>query len=240
VNKAQGDIMDTLDDPALSGDPKAAELRGAVKTYAGGKISNSLMRIKNDINKAIENNRIGLGKRFVILSAANKLGYSGSLEGIDRYDEQLRNSINNADIPDEAKQELKQLNNQLREWKAYQVYSKRMESFRQKVDALGESRKDIFEDLARQVDTVNTDSDFDRAGQLIEKIRQVSLVEEDSLIEDAENMLRLKRIMLASKEISQLRERLKESGESVDKPPELEDALSAVEESAWQKEVLER
>jgi len=240
VNKAQGDIMDTLDDPALSGDPKAAELRGAVKTYAGGKISNSLMRIKNDINKAIENNRIGLGKRFVILSAANKLGYSGSLEGIDRYDEQLRNSINNADIPDEAKQELKQLNNQLREWKAYQVYSKRMESFRQKVDALGESRKDIFEDLARQVDTVNTDSDFDRAGQLIEKIRQVSLVEEDSLIEDAENMLRLKRIMLASKEISQLRERLKESGESVDKPPELEDALSAVEESRGQKEVLEK
>jgi hypothetical protein len=83
VNKAQKDILETLDNPVLAREGKTEELRGAVKVYASGKISNNLIHIKSDINRLIEDNRIGLRQRFAILNSVNKLEYSSSLEGID-------------------------------------------------------------------------------------------------------------------------------------------------------------
>jgi len=240
VSKAQQDILETLNNPVLAREEKAGELRSSIKMYVGAKISNNLVRMKNEVNRVIEDNRIGLKQRFIILSSVNKLEYSNSLAGINQYDEQMRNAINNAPISDEARKQLKQLNNQLREWKAYQIYSKKFDSFQKKINALDENKKEDFSELARQISDVNTASEANTVDGLIEKIRQVALLEEDKLIDEAKQLLKLKRIMLASKEISQLRKKLEESGESVDRPPELEDALNAVEESRDAKEVLEK
>ncbi|MDD5771708.1 MAG: hypothetical protein PHO81_05680, partial [Candidatus Omnitrophica bacterium] len=241
VSRAQGDILKTLDNPVLASEgKKVEELRSAIKAYIKAKILNNLSRIKNDINKLVEDSRVGLRKRFSVLSSLNKLEYSNSLEAIDRHSEQLRSAINDTPIPEETKKQLKQFNNQFREWKAYQVYSRKFNSFQKQINSMSEARKQDFKELARQIGNINTASDSKTVERSIEKIRQVSLLEDDKLIEEAGQLLKLKRVMLASKEISRLRKKLEDSGESVDRPPELEDALGAVEESRGSKEVMEK
>ena len=241
VGKAQRDIMKTLDNPVLAGEEKKVEeLRNAIKVYVKKKIANNLLSIKNDINKVVEDSRIGLRQRFSVLSAVNKLEYSNSSEGIDRNGEQLRSAINNAPVSEEVKKQLKQMNNQFREWKAYQVYSKKFDSFQKKINSLDEAKKQDFNELARKLSDVNTASDSGAADKLIDKMRQVALLEDDKILDEAKQLLKLKKMILASKEISQLRKKLEASGESVDRPPELEDALNAVEESRGSKEILEK
>jgi len=241
VNKAQKDILEMINNPILAQDEaKTKELRDLIKAYVGRKISNNLNRIKSGIDKVIEDNRIGLWQRFAILSAVNKLEYSNSLEGIDKYSEQLRGAVNDEAISDETRKQLKQLNNQLKEWKAYQAYSKKLDSFQKKINILDENKKQDFNNLAQQISDVNTISDSNAVDKLIEKMRQVSFLEDDKLIDEAQQLLKLKKIMLASKEISQLRKKLEESGQSVDRPPELEDALNAVEESRDAQEIVKK
>lgn len=241
VNKAQKDILEMINNPILAQDEaKTKELRDLIKAYVGKKISNNLNRIKSGIDKVIEDNRIGLWQRFAILSAVNKLEYSNSLEGIDKYSEQLRGAVNDEAISDETRKQLKQLNNQLKEWKAYQAYSKKLDSFQKKINTLDENKKQDFNNLAQQISDVNTISDSNVTDKLIEKMRQVSFLEDDKLIDEAQQLLKLKKIMLASKEISQLRKKLEESGQSVDRPPELEDALNAVEESRDAQEIVKK
>jgi len=152
VNKAQKDILEMINNPILAQDEaKTKELRDLIKAYVGRKISNNLNRIKSGIDKVIEDNRIGLWQRFAILSAVNKLEYSNSLEGIDKYSEQLRGAVNDEAISDETRKQLKQLNNQLKEWKAYQAYSKKLDSFQKKINILDENKKQDFNNLAQQI-----------------------------------------------------------------------------------------
>jgi hypothetical protein len=241
VNKAQKDILEIISSPDLAQEAQETEkLRGSIKAYVGKKISNNLVLIKNNINKVIEDNRIGLWQRFAILSAVNKLEYSNSLEGLDKYSEQLQSAVNDESISDEARRQLKQLNNQLREWKAYQTYSKKLDSFQEEINALDENKKQDFNELAQQIRDVNTVSDSRKVDRLVERMRQVSFSEDDKLIDQAQELLKLKKIMLASKEISQLRKKLEEAGQSVDRPPELADALNAVEESREAQEILKK
>jgi uncharacterized protein (UPF0147 family) len=241
VNKAQKDILEVINNPILAQDEKKTkELRDLIKAYVGRKISNNLVRIKSGIDKVIEDNRLGLWHRFAILSPVNKLGYSNSLEEIDKYSEQLRTAVNDESIPGEARKQLKQLNNQLKEWKAYQTYSEKLDSFQMRINALDENKKQDFNNLAQQISDVNTISDSNMVDKLIERMRKESFLEDDKLIDEGQQLLKLKKIMLASKEISQLRKKLEESGQSVDRPPELEDALNAIEESRDAQEILRK
>ena len=241
VNKAQTDILEIINNQISTLDAgKAKELYDAIKAYANKKISNNLSQIKNGVNKVIEDNHIGLRPRFAILSSVNKLGYSNSLGAIDKHSGQLQTAVNDAPISDETRKQFKQFGRQLKEWKAYQVYSKEFDSFKDKVNTLDENKKQDFSDLSQQISDVNTISDSDLADKLIEKIRKVSFSEDDKLIAEAEQVLKLKKIMLASKESSQLRKKLEDSGQSVDKPPELEDALNAVEESRDAYEIVKK
>ena len=241
VNKAQKDILEIINNQALVQDAeKGKELSDAIKTYTNKKISNNLTKIKNGVNKVIEDNHIGLRQRFALLSSLNKLEYSNSLEAIDRYGGQLQAAVNDPPIPDEAKKQLKQFDRQLKEWKAYQVYSRKFDSFQDKINTLDENKKQDFNALSQQINDVNTISDSSLVDKLIESMRRVSLPEDDRLIDEAEQILKLKKIMLASKENSQLRKRLEDSGQSVDKPPELEDALNAVEESRDTQEIVKK
>lgn len=241
VNKAQNDILEIIGNPDLAREAeKAKELHDSIKAYVGKKISNNLALIKNDINKVIEDYRIGLWQRFAILSSVNKLEYSNSLEGIDKYGEQLQDAVNDESISDEARKQLKQLNNQFREWKAYQAYSRKSDSFQKEIDDLDKNKQEDFNELAQKIRDVNTISDSKSVDKLIEKMRQVSFSEDDKFIDEAQQLLKLKKIMLASKEISQLRKKLEESGQSADRPPELADALNAVEESRDAQEILKK
>lgn len=241
VNKAQNDILEIIGNPDLAQEAeKAKELHDSIKAYVGKKISNNLALIKNDINKVIEDYRIGLWQRFAILSAVNKLEYSNSLEGIDKYGEQLQDAVNDESVSDEARKQLKQLNNQFREWKAYQAYSRKSDSFQKEIDDLDKNKQEDFNELAQKIRDVNTISDSKSVDKLIERMRQVSFSEDDKLIDEAQQLLKLKKIMLASKEISQLRKKLEESGQSADRPPELADALNAVEESRDAQEILKK
>ncbi|MBU0547960.1 MAG: hypothetical protein KKH57_04300 [Candidatus Omnitrophica bacterium] len=241
ANKAQKDILEIIKNPILAQDvAKTKELRDSIKAYAGKKILNNLTRIRAGINNVIEDNRIGLRQRFAILSSVNKLEYSNSLEGIDKYSEQLQTVVNDVSIPDKTRKQLKQFNKQLKEWKAYQVYSKKFDSFKGKIDTLDENKKQDFNSLAQQISDANTVSDSIMAGKLIERMRQTSFLEDDKLINEAEEILKLKKIMLASKESSLLRKKLEDSGHPVDKPPELEDVLNAIEESRNPQEILKK
>ncbi|MDO9573314.1 MAG: hypothetical protein Q7J37_05485 [Candidatus Omnitrophota bacterium] len=241
VDKAQRDILGILNSQILAqGAAKTKELHDAIKAYISKKILNNLSRIKSDISKVIDDNRIGLRQRFSILSSVNRLEYSNSLEDIDKYSEQLRAAVNGASISDETKMQLKKLDKQLKEWKAYQVYSKKFGSFQNKINNLNENKKQDFNDLAQQISYVSTVTDSSKVDKLIERMRQVPLLEDEKLIKEAEQLLKLRKIMLAAKESSQLRKKLEESGKSVDKPPELEDALNAVEESLDSQEILKK
>ena len=241
VNKAQKDILEIINNQILSQDAeKGSELYDAIKAYTDKKIANNLERIKNSVNKVIDDNHIGFRQRFALLSSVNKLEYSNSLEAIDWHSGQLQTSVNDASVSDETRKQLKQLGRQLKEWKASQVYTKKLDSFKEKINALDENKKQDFSVLAQQISDVNTASDFSQVDKLIEKMRKVSFSEDDKLIDEAEQILKLKKVMLASKESSQLRKKLEESGKSVDKPPELEDALNAVEESRDAQEIAKK
>ena len=241
VNKAQKEIVEIINNPDLAQEAaKVKELSDSIKVYVGKKIANNLSHIKNGINKVIEDSRTGLRQRFSILNSVNKLEFSSSLEGIDKYSEQLQNVVNGANISDESMKQLKQLDSQLREWKAYQIYSKKMDSFQEKINNLEENKKQDFNNLAQQISDMNTISDSGTVEKLMERMRQVSFLEDDKLIEEGEQIFKLKKIMLASKESSQLRKKLEDSGQSIDKPPELEDALNAVEESKDIQEILRK
>ncbi|MFA4992340.1 MAG: hypothetical protein WC571_00035 [Candidatus Omnitrophota bacterium] len=241
VDKARGDIAEIFSNPALAQEAvKVKELSDSIKAYMGEKILNNLTRIKDSISKIIDDNHIGLRQRFSLLSSANKLEYSNSLEEINKNSEQLRSAVNEDLISDEARKKLKQLDKQLREWKAYQVYSRKLDSFQKEINNLDEDRKSGFNKLAQQIRDVNTVPDSAKVDKLIEKMSQGSFLEDEKLIDKAEDLLKLKKVMIALKEVSQLRRELEDSGQSIDKPPELEEALNAAEESGDPREILRK
>jgi len=241
VDKAKKDVLGMVSNPILAqGAMKTKELNDSIRDYVDNKILKNLNQLRSEINKVIENNHIGLQQRFAILSLVNKIEYSNSSEEIDKYNEQLRMVLNDAPIADDARKQLKQLDKQLKEWKTYKVYTRKFDSFQGKIDAMDENKKQGFKELAKQIGDASTISESTLVDKLIESMRQVALLEDDKLIDEAAQLLKLKRIMLASKESSQLRKQLEDSGQAVDRPPELEDALNAVEESRDAQEIVKK
>jgi len=159
---------------------------------------------------------------------------------MDKYGEQLKSSIGDSSLPDKTKEQLRQFARQMKEWKAYQLYSKKLSSFKNKIGALDEIRGRDFGNLAQQISDVDTISGSSSADKLIGQMRQQALPEDDKLLRDAEELLKLKKVMLVSKESGQLRKRLEDSGQNMDEPPELESALNAVEESRDWQEIAEK
>jgi hypothetical protein len=232
VDNAKKYILSTVNNPSLALEAeKARELNDSIKRYVNTKVLKNLIQIKSRMDKIIEKNRIGLRKRFAILSLVNRIESSNSIEEIGKDQEQLRTVFNDALITEEARKQLKQLNRQLKEWKIYQVYIEKFDLFQDKISALDKNKKQDFKELAEQIDQASEISASNLVDARIEKMRRVSFLEDDKLIDQAEELLKLKKIMLALKESSQLRKKIEDSGQSVDSPPELVDALDAGQES---------
>jgi len=241
VDKAKKDVLEMVNNPELAQEAtKKKKLNDSIENYVEKKISKNLNQIKSQMDKAIQDNHLGLRQRFAILSTVNKIEYSESYEEIDKLSEQLRSAFNDESVSDEAKKELKQLAKQLKEWKAYQVYTDKFDSFQEKISTLNEEKKQDFEDLAEQISQSSSISEANAVDKSIEEMRKVSFTEDDKYIDEAAQLLKLKKVILAAKESSQLRQKLEDSGQSVDRPPELEDALNAVEESRDPQEIVKK
>lgn len=232
VSSAEKNILKMVNNSSLmQGRVSAGELKDSIKAYVDKKILKNLARIKENIGKVIQNNHIGLWQKLAMLSSVNKIEYSSSWRRIDRYSQQLKAAINDKYIHAEAKKQLSQLTRQLKEWKSYQAYRQKLDSLTNKINSLNEGVKNDLNDLVWQISNLDKTAESGLIDKKIEKLRGELLLEKTKLVDDAEEALNLKKEMLAFKENSQLRQKLEESGQILNKPDNLEEILNLIEES---------
>lgn len=238
VNKAEKNILKAINDQsAASNLTNTAGLSNKVKGYVNRKIMRKLAQIKNNIGKVINDNHIGLLQRFSILSSVNKIEYSGSYEQIDKYSQQLKKDINNKFMPDSAKRKLNQISKQLKEWKSFQLFHKKIDSFQDKANAYNAVKKKELNDLVWQINEMEKVSTAVKIDKTIEKMLATEPSEELKRIGEAKDLLSLKKEMLVSKESSQLRKKLEASR---DKPDNLEELLNGIEESKDRQDAVKK
>jgi hypothetical protein len=241
VEKAERSVLRMINSPALGqGQEVKEDLDTSVGQYVKKKIAKSLSKVKSEMNKSVEEDNPGLWQRFAVLSSVNRVEYSNSFEAMDKYSQQCASAINNAAISEKSKEQLRQSARQMKEWKSYQMYSKKLALLNRKIGSMNELRKRDFGNLTQRISEMNAISESADVDKLIGQMRQQALPEDDKLLKEAEQILKLKKVMLVFKESDQLRKKLEESGQTLDKPPELEEALNAVEESRDWKEIVEK
>ena len=241
VGKAEMKILGMLHGlDVAQGERKAAELSDSVKTYVDNKILKNLARIKNNISKTIEDNRVGLWQKIDILSSVNKIEYSNSFSGINKHSEQLRTALNEASISDVGRKQLKQLGKEFREWKSYQAYRKKFDALQEAIKGLEENKKQDFNELSQQISDMDRTSESGLIDKKLGKMRGAGSPGEEKLINRGEEILNLKKEMVAFKENSQLRKELESSGQASGKPYDLEAVLNTAEESNDPEEVAKQ
>ncbi|MDO8489059.1 MAG: hypothetical protein Q7S42_02980 [Candidatus Omnitrophota bacterium] len=238
VSKAEKNIIKALNDQsAIPNLSNTAGLKDRVKRYVDSKITKNLAQIKNNIGKVINDNHIGLLQRFSILSAVNKIEYSDSYASIDKYSQQLKRDINNKFMPDSARKQLSQLSKQLKEWKSFQLFHKKIDSFQDKANTNNVVKREELNDLVKQINEMEKVSAAVKIDKTIEKMLATGSSDESKLIGEAKDLLGLKKEMLASKESSQLRKKLEGSK---DKPNNLEELLNSIEESKDRQDAVKK
>ena len=241
VSKAEKNILKVINDQSVVPDSSdAAQLSEKVKRYVDRKIMRNLAQIKDNLGKSIDNNHIGLWQRFAVLSAVNKIEYSGSSSLIDKYSQQLKKVINDKFMPDETKKQLNQLSGQLKEWKSYQLLHKKLNSFQNEISAFDEGRKKDLNDLIQRISQMEKVSGSGQIGKTIEKMFATLPPEESKLIGEVQDLLGLKKEMLLSQENSQLRKELEGSRDSLNKPGNLEELLNVIEETKDRQEAIKK
>ncbi len=241
VNAAKKEILDILEKLIIAEDAKKAkELYKAVKLYTDKKTTDNLSGIKNQIKETTEANRASLGQKFAILNAVNRLDYSDSASKLDANDQRSRDAINRSFLNEQAKRQLRQLEKQFKEWKAYQLYSQKLSSLQKKIAAMDQNESYGLSDLINRIDDFKTDSGYGMINDLIKKEAAEIPPERKKALDEMRQLIGLKKILLSSKEMGQLRKKLEESGQQIDRPPELEEALDAIEESRNPGEILEK
>lgn len=241
VSNAEKNILKMVNNSAgMQGRVSAGELKDSIKEYVDKKILKNLARIKENMGKVIRNNNIGLWQKLAMLSLVNKIEYSGTLAGIDKYNQQLKAAINDKYIPAEAKKQLSQLARQLTEWKSYQAYRKKLDSLMNKINSPNEGAKNDLKDLVQQISNLEKRAESGLIDKKIKKLRGELPLEKTKLIDDAEEAFNLKKEMLVFKENSQLRQKLENSGQILNKPDNFEEILDTIEESKDRQEAAKK
>ncbi|MFA6357354.1 MAG: hypothetical protein WCY09_01610, partial [Candidatus Omnitrophota bacterium] len=241
VSNAERDILKVVNDPSLVYDMQTEDkLNDSVKSYVNKKILKNIAQTKEDIGKIIQDNHIGFMQRLAILSAVKKMEYSSSLRGIDKYNQQLKEAIDNKYVSHESKKQLSRLSKQLREWKSYQVYRKKLDSLVKNINSLNGDKKQDFGDLIQEINNVNKTNGTNFINKRIEKLSAGSLSEEAKLLEEASGVIDLRKEMIAFKENSQMREKLENFGGDLNKPDNFDELLNGIEESSSRKDAAKK
>ena len=229
---AKRDILKMLDDPlVMQGRRDEKVLKDSLQAYVDKKILKNLSLAKEKIGKTIQSSQLGLWQKLTVLNSVNKVEYSSSLRGIDQYSQQLKNAITDSHLSLEAKKQLNQFGGKLKEWKAYQLYRKKMALLEKKISSLDKDKKMAFNEMFLQISVMDKIAEANLTAKKIEKLRQEYASQESGVLNDAQEALGLKKEMLIFKENNQLREKLEDAQDGLGRLGNLEELLSFIEES---------
>jgi hypothetical protein len=241
ANYAKRNILKMLDDPlVMQGRRDEKVLKDSLQAYVDKKILKNLSLAKEKIGKIIQSSQLGLWQKLAVLNSVNKVEYSSSLRGIDQYSQQIKDTIAKEHLPQEAKKQLNQFGGKLKEWKAYQLYRKKMVSLKKKISSLDKDKNMAFNEMFLQISVMDKIAESNLTAKKIEKLRQEYASQESQILSDAQEAFGLKKEMLIFKENNQLREKLEDAKDGLGSLGNLEELLSFIEESKNPQETVDK
>ncbi len=122
VEKANAGLISLLKQPGPGLEKaKGDDITYLLNNYVDKKASYNLRKVKEGVAGILKNNSLQIKERITIPSLIDKIQNSESLQQVSENMDKLQESIDGSTLGNNAKLSLKELANQLKEWKTFQI-----------------------------------------------------------------------------------------------------------------------
>ncbi len=188
------------------------ELSALIRKYMSKKIPHQMGRIKENLAGTLQNAGINLGKRFRILKEINNMQQSNSFLELNKNSHALQKDFEKSSLSSGSKKQLKDDTAELRAWRLYQLYRKRLADISEEIDIYTGEKKEELKELINKINNMERSSDAQTIDKKISLFKEKTLPAEKNTALGIEELLSLKLDITAIKERKKLEEKLRFAG----------------------------
>ncbi|MFH0738749.1 MAG: hypothetical protein V2A59_02680, partial [Candidatus Omnitrophota bacterium] len=238
--KAEKGLIDKFKRPGHGLEPSESEnMTTLLDNYVNKKIKLNLSKARSNIMSDLKSNPFKIEERMAISERVNRMQDSSSSQELRDNERQASKAIESSSAKPKVKKEMGGLVQKVKELKALGLYRQQMDDFNKKVSSLEGRAGEEFQKLSSAIENAQNLSDLGEVESNLEKIKEAYAGEHKDLIRQAQDITKLKSEMLLSKESSNAKDKLDNSGLSKSEAKELKEKIEEVKASQGPKDFSE-
>ena len=215
------------------------ELTYAMDKYLDKKTALNLKKIKAKIRESLTDNRFKIKNMISVLLRVGKILYNNSYRQVSAYENEIKRIIDTSYVDTKVKKELKELTDQLKEWKAFDIYRQKSVFLDKKIASLDGGLKNELTALLAQIRKIETISDVKETENKIKTLEEGNRQLPADIINDMKEILDLKSQILILEESGSLKEKLEQSGLSEYEVRELKEKVDTIKDAENKQQLSE-
>lgn len=209
VKKAEFALINRLKTPGPGLEKAEGEdIAIQIKNYLDKKVLFKLRNLREDTMNNLKRNRFNIIERISISNRMNKMQRSNSYQEIKKYERELKRIINNSSLGGNAKRDLRELADQLKEWRTFDVYRRKSDSLNKRLDSAEKQIKKEFADLLSSINGTEKLSDLKETEKIMEKLKETTPSAYKDMMKETGEILNLKSEMLLLEKAKDLKEKI--------------------------------
>ena len=240
VDKARQGLIDYLRRPGPGLEEKdSEEFTILINNYLHKKTSINMHRAKEDIADTLKENHLNIKDRITASSHLNRMQQGNSFQQINKHGQELRKVFVRASLGPDIKRKLKDLLNQFKEWKVFEIYQEKMKVINERLSSSeGHSGKEFLKILS-DIREAGELEDIKRIAKYIEETQGIAQPDGAEVIKKIKEILELKIDMFISRKAKELKEKVEKSDLLKYELRKLADSLDGVRDAEDSKMILE-
>jgi len=233
VRRAEQGLISRLKTPGPGID--RADTQGItfqIKKYTQKKTSVEQRRMIVAMREKMNQERFGMLEKLMVLMRLGKTLYGSSYKQLDAQEREIKKTTALSSVSEKAKNELKGMTEDLKNWKLFELYLLKLDSLQEKVNSSGEPSRKMVEGLPSKIEEMENSSQVREALAAANKGMEGEGNMPKGIADDYKDALSLKAQLLVAEESKSLSEKLEQEGASNFHTEELKEKLEGVKNSS--------